>query len=351
MPDTHSLAVIDATDATVLPPESAAAELTPEQEKTLGTCEFQLHRLGRRIAAREVDLIYLYVEYGWYLAKAQAVYVTNRATVARLGDGKFDGLPPGFEAWLNKGDVNVPKRTAYRYIQAATNAGLTAESTPEDVKVLRDAAKLAGQTLTALCRKPVNKDNQEAEVHEVTPEEAESERLESLREQYRLSAEFLAQQVIAEQTWAELSPEEIAAFAGFLADAARVVKAGLKKAKELPAPQPTKRVAAPATVAEIPFVESENEVLISLGEDPIYEQEEADRGLWWYGYRNAYGSDFAHPYRGNDKDLLEAREDLSLVVVGPFYAKGQKAAEKIVKDRTRGLVSRAEQHLAELAAK
>lgn len=65
---------IDAIDAELLAPVATPAALTIQQTEQLERCSHHLVRLNKLISGRELHLVYLYVEAGFYLLKAHAIH-------------------------------------------------------------------------------------------------------------------------------------------------------------------------------------------------------------------------------------------------------------------------------------
>ncbi len=229
----QSPAIIDATDATVLAPEAALAALTIQQTEQLERCQTHLHRLGKSIAARENGLIYLYIEAGFYLLKAQEVH--RCLTVRHRSDGQFqisdDG---GFRTWLEAPEIGYSRPTAYRYMQGAKNCGLTADSHIINLQAIKDTRKLNGQTLTALCRKPVDKDDKQAEIHEVTDEEQAKLDEEERNERWQAIAAQLHDYGIEADEWAKLDTDRRAGLYDVLTELAKRIKPSLRKGRPAP---------------------------------------------------------------------------------------------------------------------
>ena len=122
-------------------------------------------------------------------------------------------------------------------MRGALNCGLTPESGLDDILALKAAHRLQGTTPERFGRKPVDKTDKQAQFHEVTKGEKDAEQLANLKEAYRLSGQFLHEQVITEQTLALLPSEEISVYAQVLTDAARVANAMVKKTKPVPSPK------------------------------------------------------------------------------------------------------------------
>ena len=236
--NSKSLTVIDATDAVVLSAETPAPILSAKQTEELDKCEFHLHRLGPRIAAREVDLIYLYVEAGWWLMRAQAIHrVSDRPTDGATGrfvaaNGDHD---TGFQGWLKQQPEQLSRDKAYRWIQGARNCGLTPESNILALNTLKEEKKLHGKTLDALCRKPVDKEDRQAELHELTDEErAAEEEAERIQRWETLAAQLHNYGIEADE-WAKLDLDRRAGLYDVLSELTKRIKPSLRKPKRVPA--------------------------------------------------------------------------------------------------------------------
>ena len=232
VPD-NALAIIDATNAEVLAPESAPAALTVQQTEQLERCQTHLQRLGKSIAARENGLIYLYIEAGFYLLKSHEIH--RCPTVGHRSDGTFQTDDGGFRAWLERPEIGLSKSVAYRYMQGAKNCGLTADSHIINLQAIKDTRKLNGQTLTALCRKPVDKDDKQAEVHDVTDEEQAALDEEERNERWEAIAGQLHQYGIEADEWAKLGTDRRAGLYDVLTELVKRIKPSLRKGKPAPA--------------------------------------------------------------------------------------------------------------------
>ena len=228
MSQDQSLAVIDATDAQVLPPEASPFVLTERQADELEKCGFHLLAIGRKIAVREIDLIYHYVEAGWWLMRAQEVH--RCAVTAQRQDGTFAQQEnSGFTRWLEGQNIGVNRRQAYSYIQGARNAGLTPESNILALQTLKAEKKLHGQTLTALCRKPVNKDDQQPDEHVLTDEERLAAENAERIERWNLLGEQLVTYGLEQEDWSHLELERRKALYDLVTELARRVRPSIKK--------------------------------------------------------------------------------------------------------------------------
>ena len=96
-------------------------------------------RVHKKITAFKEDAKYDFAEFGIYLLAGRELH-----KVSLKAGRKTSG--PGFTEWVAK-QVGVNIRTSYHYMNLAENAGLTAESTIEDVEALRSSKALEGRKL------------------------------------------------------------------------------------------------------------------------------------------------------------------------------------------------------------
>ena len=233
-----SLTVIDATDAVVLAPEVSALVMDERQAEELEKCQHHLGRLGKLIVNREVDLVYLYVEAGWWLMRARETHRCCHGGNNGEG-GRFTTVENagerGFLKWLEQQERPIPQRTAYRWMQGAENAGLTTDSTILAIQTLREEKKLHGHTLGDICRKPVDKENRDAELHELSDEEqAAEEEAERIQRWETLAVQLHSYGIEADE-WAKLDLERRAGLYDVLAELTKRIKPSLRKPKRVPA--------------------------------------------------------------------------------------------------------------------
>ena len=236
-PDLSPAVIVDATGAELLAPEP---DLSPEQCKELQACGQGYLAVCGKIARKESELIYLYVEAGWWLMRAREAHrVRARGTDGETG--RFVAIPDhdrGFAGWLEREHPGCPRRTAYRYIQGASNAGLTPESPLTAVEALRAEQRLKDRRLTDICRRPVDKAPPALPPGaDATEDIAGPERLEMDREitWWTKTAESLEKRVES-KTWMHLPARQRETLADLLAEIARDVRASLKPARALPGP-------------------------------------------------------------------------------------------------------------------
>ena len=297
----------------------------------------------------------------------------------------------GFRTWLEKPEINLPKSSAYRYMQGAKNCGLTADSHIINLQAIKDTRKLNGQTLTALCRKPVDKTEQQAEIHEVSDEEQAKLDEEERNERWQAIAAQLHDYGIEADEWAKLDTDRRAGLYDVLTELAKRIKPSLRKGKPVPAvpalvapaPEPkphlwrvgqrtgqtrwqikkspnwgvVHEVDSPEqaatylaghgvdlstvdvlTVAPWPSLAAHLEAQPAEPEpdgDPVCTQETIARGLWWYGWIGVRDTIMVKSYQGDMKDVIEGRAHprVGKTFVGPFYAETLGDAEKIVREQ------------------
>ena len=73
------------------------------------------------------------------------------------------GLDGGFLGWIKEAAPQIPRSTAYNYINAALNSGLTIESTADDVTKLKSAKTLDDITVKSLYAPPSATAQEEAD--------------------------------------------------------------------------------------------------------------------------------------------------------------------------------------------
>ena len=134
----------------------AARQLTPEQaQRELAVLESDLPLLAQRIARHTEGYKWSVLEYGLRLLKAQEIHRISNGW-KRGEDGQFNGsIGPqgGFLEWLETKCPDLKRATAYNYLTAAENAGLTVESPLEAVAKLRAANALADRSIGDLYKR------------------------------------------------------------------------------------------------------------------------------------------------------------------------------------------------------
>lgn len=94
----------------------------------------------------------------------------KKETVSNVGHG-LDG---GFLAWLKETCPDIPRSTAYNYLNAAINAGLTIESTEADVAKLKKSKALDDTSIKDLYKSPTLLADTPEDDDEPEPEETQS---------------------------------------------------------------------------------------------------------------------------------------------------------------------------------
>lgn len=140
------------------------AELVPAVPKKLQgdllAFELKLSDAGTRVAERSEELAYAIVEYGYYLLKIRALYALSpaesgkRKSLSQRETGSPEGEPVGFSGWLAAKENEVPRGTAYRYMNAAINAGLTENSNESALHKVVETRALKGKKLGDLYKTP-----------------------------------------------------------------------------------------------------------------------------------------------------------------------------------------------------
>jgi hypothetical protein len=133
----------------------------PTNSIALADIEAHLRRIDAQIAEHtrgfHNTVIYDIVAKGLLLLKANAAHNAQgtrtdrkkpRATVAQ------SPAAPGFDQWLEDHFPDTSRRSAYNYMNAARNAGLTSDHTLEDVDALRESLALHEKKPTDLYRLP-----------------------------------------------------------------------------------------------------------------------------------------------------------------------------------------------------
>lgn len=126
-----------------LAPRSVHVELVAApNEKRLAACATEIRRMHGVIDGKtrkfQEEVIYDFVEWGLYFLQAKDA----------LGHGEFGD----FLKSATVADLNIPERSAQRYMAAARGAGLNEASTTKDVETLRDSKALHGRTLGDISR-------------------------------------------------------------------------------------------------------------------------------------------------------------------------------------------------------
>ncbi len=164
---------------------------------------------------------YSTVEIGWNLLRAVALHRSDASTRFKslsTRDGNLSTPEPqtltkgeteniGFYAWLAKEHADIEPRTARNWMNAARNAGLTADSTPEQVAAIRRQKKLAGIALSKLYRSPDGSDD-EVPMSERFQQQRILAELKFLAGRSGLVAQ-LHEYIIEQGTFAHLNPEQI----------------------------------------------------------------------------------------------------------------------------------------------
>jgi len=167
------------------------AELVPTVPKKLqgdlAAFEQKLSDAGSRVAKRSESLAYAVIEYGYYLLKIRALYALSpaeagkRKSLSQRETGSPNGEPVGFSGWLAAKEDEVPRGTAYRYMNAAVNAGLTENSNESALHKLVESRALKGKKLVDLYKSPrqlsAPKENEQLEFNLVAEVLTENQKL------------------------------------------------------------------------------------------------------------------------------------------------------------------------------
>lgn len=125
--------------------------LAPPNEKMLNECAAEIRRMHGLITDKtrrfHEEVIYDFVEWGLYFLRAKDA----------LGHGNFGD----FLKSATVADLNIPERSAQRYMAAARGAGLNEASTTEDMLTLRKSKALHGRTLGDISRPLLGGPNEE----------------------------------------------------------------------------------------------------------------------------------------------------------------------------------------------
>lgn len=129
--------------------EQIIAAIRAIQERDQG--EEDAHQ--RAVTRREDSHMYHRVEIGWRGMQLKEALPHGNAANQHAAKNKNDNLSflffEGFEAGCQAA-FDIDPKQMQRYMQAARNAGLTAESTQADMDKLRETDALAGKTLSKL---------------------------------------------------------------------------------------------------------------------------------------------------------------------------------------------------------
>lgn len=125
---------------------------------TLEDCSAGLQEEWKTIHALAKKTKYRTIAVGLWLLKAQEIYRVAPGSNQGRSGGKFTDCPTvgqsaesNFDAWLASAsaELGFGRSSGYNWINAALNAGLTPDSTLEDVKALETKDALADRKLAA----------------------------------------------------------------------------------------------------------------------------------------------------------------------------------------------------------
>lgn len=184
-----------------------------------------------------------------------------------------------------------------------------------DIIAIKNARLLAGITPEKFGRKPVDKTPQQAELHIITPEEQVALENAAILQAFTDSGEFILEQVIEKRLLWFLPEKALEAYGRILGEAYRIFKAGIREKEVWKQNARLQRRLAPEKPTNA---------------EPVYTQEEGDRGLWWYAIRKPPGPFTVVSYEGDLQPIIDARERSEQEVVGPFRALNEEAAKEHV---------------------
>lgn len=342
----QSPAVIDATDVQVLAPELVAPVLSAKQAAELNGCHVELEKLAAGIRARMEDVAYLWIESGFYLLKAQAVYRVSHDE--KDGEnGKFVAVgnagERGFVHWFEQAKLGYSIATAYRYIQGACNYGLTEESTAADIEALRNSGRLAGKKANDICRKP-KRHEPAAEIVQGTEQEgldlpqAWLEHGHLLQEFYKGWAAATWHHLEEKQTWHFLNRREKESLRDQAQSVYQKIRDALMREDERKLPAVRAHSKKKHGNAEQAIDKSKQAPPATKRFRFEFEKPRGSRKLkgsrWFYGYQTPEGKIVLTVYRGKESEAeAEAfKKTLPDVrIVGPFYSKSLAYAKRKVK--------------------
>lgn len=135
-------------------------ELVPPNE-SIEAIEEELTPVLQKVSRKTEDLLYDIVHVGLCLLKAQQVHRCN--TCYTGSDGKFvESEEGGLRRWIEDKYPQISRMSAYRYITAATNCGLTHLDDFSVIEKLRAAHALKGKTAGELYRLPAAPNDDES---------------------------------------------------------------------------------------------------------------------------------------------------------------------------------------------
>lgn len=334
MSQDHSPAVIDATDAQIVPAQRTIS--ASEFNREMGKIEADLPLVARRAKTHIEGLVYAIVEYGFLLLRARELH--RCATVAHGSEGTFQ-RDEGFQGWLEKYAPDISRRTAYNYITSAENAGLTADSDPAEIQILRDRGALADTTPEKLRRKP-KRHEPAAEIVQGTESAPRDFEFEwecyqaKVRKFYEEWAYFGSKCVCEDFSFVELKESEIEALQSAAHDIYRTLTEHVKKAKD------RKQLNAGKKQEEKPKADRRTQPPPESDRLPDFEFEKprGSRKLkgsrWFYGYQTPEGKIVLTVYKGKESEaeaeaFKKTLPDVNLI--GPFYSTSLRYAKEKVK--------------------
>ncbi len=111
----------------------------------------------RFLLTKQTDIAYDMIEIGWILLQGKAAIdhgMSGKTNAAKNETDTVSDPISGFGKWVAETFAEINERTARRYMNAARNMKLSADSTLEDVHALRAANALGDRRLTDLYLPP-----------------------------------------------------------------------------------------------------------------------------------------------------------------------------------------------------
>ena len=125
------------------------------------TIEAKRAEVRQFLFSSQIDVAYDLVEIGWIFLQGKAAIehgMTGKQNASKNGHETVSHPSAGFLKWLWSAAPGIEARSAQNYMNAARNLGLSAESSLEDVRALRDADALEGKKLKDVYKAPGNDD-------------------------------------------------------------------------------------------------------------------------------------------------------------------------------------------------
>ena len=338
MSQDQSPAVIDATDAQVF---------TERQSEELDKCQFHLNQLRAKITAKENEVIYLYVEAGWWFLRARAVHRCE--TVSHRSNGTFDEQQDtGFYRWFDAQKFHFTIRTAQSWMRAAETVGLAVESTILALQTLREEKRLHGKYLKDL--RPPKRHEPAVEIIDKPDPDADAIR-ESVRLSWMERQEGLNQffdgwsratwsNFVENEVWLEVSEQTREDLEAVLYKAYQQMKDF--RLKEEARKLDLRRKKEPVTAHEVDQSKAPPKLEKFRFE---FEKPRGSRKLkgsrWFYGYQAPEGGIKLIVYRGETteaaaEEFKKSHPDVQLV--GPFFSTSTRYAQYKVKEALSGRV-------------